>query len=129
MPEFLDGQFKLPVDTRTESTPVTVALVAEDSPADRAGIKPDDYIIAVDGNQFMHASEIMDYNEAHAGEEVLYKIHRRGKPGCNCDTTAEYLVKLNEKGSDYLLGVSMITTQSLSYSREYFVASKLSIFA
>lgn len=116
MPEFLDGQFRLPIDTRTESTPVEVVTVAEDSPAARAGIQSGDYIVAVDGNEFLRASEIMDYNDKHAGEEVTYKIYRRGEEGCNCDTNEELTVELNGKGADYLLGVSMATTQSLSYS-------------
>ncbi len=116
MPEFLDEQFKLPVDTRTDSTPVEVVLVAEGSPAERAGIKSGDYIVSVDGNEFLHASEIIDYNEEHAGEEVVYKIYRRGEDGCNCDKNEDFTVTLNETGAEYLLGVSMATAQSLSYS-------------
>ena len=38
MPEFLEGQFTVPVDTRIESTPVEISSVAEDSPADQAGL-------------------------------------------------------------------------------------------
>ena len=116
MPEFLDGQFQLPFDTREESTPVEILMVAENSPAERAGLMSGDYITAVDGNTFWHASEITDYNEEHAGEEVVYKIYRRGEEGCNCDTDQEVVIKLNEAGSEYLLGVSMETTQTMRYS-------------
>lgn len=116
MPEFIDGQFTIPSDTRVETTPVEIVEVAEDSPAEEAGILAGDLIVAVDGNEFVHASEITDYNDEHAGEEVTYKIHRRGEEGCNCDTDEEFTVKLNEEGSEYLLGVAMQTTQSLSYS-------------
>ncbi len=116
MPEFLEGQFTVPADTRVEATPVEIASVAEDSPADAAGIEAGDLILSVDGNTYYHASEITDYNEAHAGEEVSYKLYRRGEEGCNCDTELETSVKLNPEGSDYLLGVTMKTTQTLSYS-------------
>ena len=116
MPEFIEGQFTIPSDTRTDATPVEVVEVAEDSPAERAGILAGDLIVGVDGNEFYHASEITDYNEAHAGEEVVYKVYRRGEEGCNCDTNEEFVVELNEAGSEYLLGVSMASTQSLSYS-------------
>lgn len=117
MPEFIEGQFTIPNDTRTDATPVEIVEVAADSPAEKAGFLAGDQIIAVDGNEFVHTSEITDYNEEHAGEEVTYKIYRRGEEGCNCDTNEEFIVKLNEKeGSEYLLGVSMASTQSLSYS-------------
>ena len=116
MPEFLEGQFTVPVDTRVESTPVEVVEVAEDSPAAKAGIKVGDQIIAVDGNEYRRADEIIEYNESKAGGEVLYKLYRHGEPGCNCDTNFETMVTLNEKDSEYLLGVAMASSQSMSYS-------------
>ncbi|MBR0431149.1 site-2 protease family protein [Candidatus Saccharibacteria bacterium] len=128
MPEFLDGQFKIPADTKTEFTPVEIAVVAEDSPAERAGLEAGDLILAVDGNEFLHASEITDYNELHAGEEITYTI-KRITPECNCseDTTCDCSgdligmtfdtkITLNPADAEYLLGVSMATTQALSYS-------------
>lgn len=128
MPEFLDGQFKIPADTKTEFTPVEIAVVAEDSPAERAGLEAGDLILAVDGNEFLHASEITDYNELHAGEEITYTI-KRITPECNCseDTTCDCSddligmtfdtkITLNSADAEYLLGVSMATTQALSYS-------------
>lgn len=131
MPEFLEGQFKVPADTRTETTPVEIAVVAENSPAERAGLKSGDYIIAVDGNEFLHASEITDYNEAHAGESVTYTIKRLEticscleRTVCDCPGNTDAVVEntfdtdvlLNTTDADYLLGVSMATTQALSYS-------------
>lgn len=132
MPEFLEGQFTIPTDTKVKSTPVEVIRVAEGSPAEQAGIMTGDYIIAVDGNEFLHASDITDYNETKAGEEAVYTIQRKEtvcinqpqciKEPCDCLETEEGTrvfianVKLNPADSDYLLGVSMATTQSLSYS-------------
>ncbi|MBR3254372.1 site-2 protease family protein [Candidatus Saccharibacteria bacterium] len=133
MPEFLEGQFTIPIDTRTESTPVEITSVAEDSPASHAGIEAGDKIIAVDGHEFIHASEIIDYNETKAGEEVTYKIVREETvytadcaacpvdEECSCPyetqlNTIEKIIELNPAGSDYLLGVTMATSQSLSYS-------------
>lgn len=116
MPEFLEGQFTVPADTRVEATPVEITSVAEDSPASRAGIEAGDKIIAVDRNEFLHASEITDYNELHAGETVEYKVYRQGEEGCNCDANLDLSVTLNPADSEYLLGVTMATTQSLSYS-------------
>ena len=128
MPEFLEGQFTIPADTRADSTPVEISLVAEDSPAARAGLQAGDRILAVDGNTFTHASEITDYNATRAGEQVVYKIERPGDlaacacPDCEgceyppCVKTMDVSVTLNPADSEYLLGITMITTQTLSYS-------------
>lgn len=116
MPEFIDGQFTVSSDTRRVSEPVEIVMVAEGSPAEKAGLLSGDKILAVDGNEFLFASEITDYNETKKGEEVIYKISRKGEEGCNCDADFETAVVLNPEGSEYLLGVQMASTQSLSYS-------------
>lgn len=128
MPEFLDNQFTIPSDTRTVSTPVQIAEVAEDSPADKAGLKANDYIVSIDGMEMIHASEITDYNEEHAGNEVVYRIRREYDTHCSddcpeCDCISnhkveeqDYKITLNTAESEYLLGVTMKTSQALSYS-------------
>ncbi len=106
MPEFLDGQFTIAADTRTEATPVQVSYVAENSPAERAGFAEGDYITAIDGREVWRASEINDYNRQHAGEEVLYTLND------NEETT----VILNTSDAEYLLGITMTSTQTLTYA-------------
>ena len=124
MPEFLNGQFKVPIDTRTDFTPVQVTNVAEDSPASRAGIEVGNYIISVNGQDVNYASEINEINEQHAGEEVTYTIGE-AESGCpeqqECNEedkiiNRDILVQLNGADAEYLLGVSMASTQSISYS-------------
>lgn len=127
MPEFLDGQFTIANDTRTEATPVQITSVAEDSPAANAGIVEDDYILAIDGNYFTHAADISEYNKAHAGGIVTYTVQRdkacecpEGEV-CDCSSADEkeildMEVILNPADAEYLLGVTMATTQTLSYS-------------
>ena len=116
MPDFVDNQFTVESDTRTDAGTVTVARVVDDSPAAKAGILAGDQIVAVNGETVTRASEVVAENEAHAGGEVQYKLYRRGEEGCNCDTNLEVAAKLNEKGSDYLLGIAMQTGQTMSYS-------------
>ncbi len=106
MPEFLDGQFTIAADARTEATPVQVSYVAENSPAERAGFAEGDYITAIDGREVWRASEINDYNRQHAGEEVLYTLND------NEETT----VILNTSDAEYLLGITMTSTQTLTYA-------------
>ena len=116
MPEFLDGQFTMANDTRTDATPVQITSVAENSPAAKAGLAANDYIVAVNGTEVKYASEITDINTEHAGEEVSYKILRKGAEDCNCDKDLDLKVTLNPADSEYLLGVTMTSSQSLSYS-------------
>ncbi len=106
MPEFLDGQFTIAADTRTEATPVQVSYVAENSPAERAGFMEGDYITAIDGQEVWRASEINGYNRQHAGEEVVYTLND------NEETT----VILNTSDAEYLLGITMTSTQTLTYA-------------
>lgn len=132
MPEFLEGQFTIPNDTRRDATPVQITMVAENSPAERAGLKEGDYILAVDDNNVQYSSEITDYNEAHAGGEVKYKIERTEtgcvvQPDCyqepclcleegETKKVFESTVTLNSADSEYLLGVTMASSQAISYS-------------
>lgn len=116
MPDFIEGQFTVPSDTRVEFTPVQILTVAEDSPAAAAGMEAGDYIISIDGNEVRYSSDITSYNAKHADEEVNYKIYRRGEEGCNCDQNLDFVVKLNPSNADYLLGVTMESSQAKSYS-------------
>lgn len=109
MPEFLEGQFTVDADTRYESVPVQVTSVADNSPAERAGFQKDDYIIAVEGQDVKYSTDITKINEEHAGNEVEYRI-QRGEDEMNIHAT------LNGTDADYLLGVTMATTQAKSYS-------------
>ena len=111
MPKFLEGQFTVGSDTRVNAVPVEVSSVLEGSPAEKAGFKSGDKIISVDGNEFFHASEITEYNGTKKGKEVTYKLER-GDEGEIIETKPT----LNPDGSDYLLGITMKTTQTLSYS-------------
>lgn len=125
MPEFLDNQFTIAADTRVDSTPVKITSVAEGSPAEEAGFLAGDYITRVDYKDVTHAYEITDFNEAHAGETVVYSLNRKtvcAEGGCENPEHIEEVafwdaeVTLNSAEAEYLLGVTMETTQTLSYS-------------
>ena len=132
MPEFLDGQFTIDSDTRREAVPVQITSVVEGSPAERAGLKKDDYVLAVNGQEVKYASEITNINEQHAGGDVTYKIQRNEmvctnqpvciQEPCNCleeekqEATMDVVATLNGADAEYLLGVTMASTQAISYS-------------
>ena len=127
MPTFLDNQFTIKDDTRVVSEPVKVVVVAEDSPASRAGFKTGDKILSIDGNKMRYSYDITDYNSAHAGTTVNYTLERdeeKTDPDCSgdgCPTeTVSYTfdtpVTLNTSDEKYLLGISMETSMEVSYS-------------
>lgn len=132
MPEFLDGQYKVKEDTRIEGGEVMVVEVVEDSPAERAGFKAGDIIRKINGEKVIYASDVTELNKAHAGEEVTYTIDRVEEgcieqPDCYVEpcpclkegdvtVTQKITARLNSAESEYLLGVSMSSSQALAYS-------------
>lgn len=130
MPEFLDNQFTIASDSKVDAKPIQITSVAEDSPASKANLKTGDYILAINDESVKYSSDVSEYNDAHAGEQVTYKIIRSQNEECiknqdcwygecNCNDSIELLeipITLNPKDSEYLLGVSMSTSQALTYS-------------
>ena len=116
MPNFLDGQFTVEADTRVDRTPVEIKEVFENSPAEKAGFRAGDFILAVDDQPVGTGSEIIEINQKKAGQEVKYKIHRKGDEGCNCDQDLDLTAYLNSDESEYLIGIKMASSESLSYS-------------
>ena len=109
MPDFLNNQFTIPVDTYTEAGKVEILTIADNSPAERAGLKQNDYIVKVGGNEITRAKDVIEYNKAHAGGEGVYTILRD-------EETFDVTANLNNQDSSYLLGVALAGTQSLSHS-------------
>ena len=109
MPAFIEGQFTVDADTRVDRAPVQITSVIEGSPAEQAGIQTDDYILTIDGNEVWNSNDVSEANKAHAGESVKYTV-RRG------DEEREIEATLNPADAEYLLGVTMSSTQALSYS-------------
>ena len=127
MPNFLDGQFTIEADTRVEQAPVQVKNVIENSPAERAGFLSDDYLLAVNGQDVRSGSEVIDINKQHAGEEINYKVRRTVKEPVVCEQAPcgdyheeevelDLSAVLNSADSEYLLGITMESSQSLAYS-------------
>lgn len=138
LPEVLDHQFTIKSDeTISADSHVTVGAVMEKSPAEKAGFQPDDRIVKVNDTPVYTSSDVIDFNNAHAGETVTYTIERRYLQECaaNCleqsdpapciDTCNQYAaadpvhqinldVALNSAGSEYLLGVTM-SVPTLTY--------------
>lgn len=125
MPAFLDGQFTVEADTRKEWTPVRITSVAENSPAERAGMMEGDLILRADDESIADVDDLTEYNASKAGEEVAYMVVRGVSEECvnqkapECPDEIEGLeikATLNSADAEYLLGVTMSQQQALSYS-------------
>lgn len=107
MPQFIENQFTVESDSSVISEPVLVSEVMADSPAATAGLKAGDSILAIEGEETLTGTDIINTNEAHAGETLTYTIeHSDG-------TTEDVEITLNTADADYLLGISMNSSQTL----------------
>jgi regulator of sigma E protease len=71
------------------SDPQTAILdVVKDLPADKAGLKPSDIILSLDGKQFTEISALQSYIKERAGNPVEFKV-RRGSQELNLPVTPE----------------------------------------
>lgn len=101
MPEFINNQFSVSGDTRTEPQAIIITEVLSDSPADQAGIRAGDKIVAIEGRPLDSANYLANFNQSNAGEIVKYTVQKEDR------STTEVSVKLNPSDSAYLLGVTM----------------------
>jgi len=117
MPHFVPGQFSVESDTRVEANPVVIESVIEGSPAEAAGLMAGDEIVRMhldtckyekcEANMVVHDSveirspmDVTEFNARRAGQLVELSYVRDGE-------NQKVEVQLNEKGSEYLLGVTM----------------------
>jgi regulator of sigma E protease len=59
--------------------PPAIASVFKDSPADRAGLKTGDAIVAIDGQKMFSTLAISDYIKEHAHQPVAFTVQRGDK--------------------------------------------------
>ena len=65
-----------------------MASVFSESPAERAGLKPGDAVVAIDGQKVFSTLSISDYIKAHAGRPVAFTV-RRGNEELTLNVTPE----------------------------------------
>jgi len=74
IPELVPNQFSVPGDTHVSSQQVFAAAVAKDSPAQKAGIQPQDVLLEANHQKLTGAQQLVDFTTAHAGQEVTLTI-------------------------------------------------------
>lgn len=74
IPELVPNQFSVPGDTQVSSQQVFAAAVAKDSPAQKAGIQPQDVLTEVNHQKLTSAQQLVDFTTAHAGQQVTLTV-------------------------------------------------------
>ncbi len=110
LPEIMTNQFSIKSDEQISADSyVTVSEVMSGSPAEAAGFKEDDKIISIDGQTIRTSSDIIDFNNAHAGKTVTYTVLR------DCTKSSKYKNGLYDGWADYCGGLT--ATGEISYPK------------
>ena len=135
MPEFINGQFSMPVDSRVEWVPVQVSKVMEDSPATKAGFEVGDFVLQAGDVHIEGTDDIASFDSGHAEQQVKYTVVRGINDECAkrvdwqgdwreslkevCEgggTVVDLDVTLNKVDSEYMLGIAMKQSEKKTYS-------------
>ena len=99
MPKVLSNQVQLPFDTEVRRSPVTIAKITPNSPADKIGLKVNDELIKINGQPLTEAEKLPVITKQSSGKKVRVEYRRDGK-----ESSVD--VQLNDeksaKGSGYL---------------------------
>lgn len=79
MPKILSNQVQLPFDTEVRRSPVTIAKITPNSPADKIGLKANDELIKINGQPLTEAEKLPVITKQNAGKKVRVEYRRDGK--------------------------------------------------
>lgn len=111
MPKIIDHQFSVPSDTKTiqEVQHADVVLAAEvvaNSPAEHAGIKENDRLLSIAGQQISNTEQVAEATGANAGKTVQVSVERAGQQ-------KSFEVTLNKENTgDGYLGIASSSGRS-----------------
>lgn len=76
LPAAVESPSDIPAHASFSRPQLAILDVTAGLPADLAGLKRNDIILAVDGNHFSAVPEIQNYVKAHAGSQVIFEVKR-----------------------------------------------------
>lgn len=79
LPKILPQQVVLPIDNNLVRSPLVVARVNDDSPAQKAGLQAGDQIISVDGVIMKTSEQLVNTTKTLASQEVEIELSRGGE--------------------------------------------------
>lgn len=79
MPKILSNQVQLPFDTEVRRSPVAIAKITPNSPADKIGLKVNDELIKINGQPLTEAEKLPVITKQSSGKKVRVEYRRDGK--------------------------------------------------
>ena len=79
MPKVLSNQVQLPFDTDVRRSPVTIAKITPNSPADKIGLKVNDELIKINGQSLTEAEKLPVITKQSSGKKIRVEYRRDGK--------------------------------------------------
>ncbi|MFA5795168.1 MAG: RIP metalloprotease RseP [Candidatus Brocadiia bacterium] len=86
-----------------ESTPPIIGAVKMGSPAHKAGLKPGDRVLSVNGDPVKSSGRLMEIIKANPGKELLLKVHRAEPDGKYNELALTALPAKDTAGNGYMM--------------------------
>lgn len=108
LPKIIENQFSIPADTVVKSAPLQLSYIANDSPAQKAGLKQGDRLLRINGVKMTSPSMLSDTTKQDQGKEVEIIYARNGT-----EYTTHATLHTDNNNSQGYLGVSASQRQEL----------------
>ncbi len=93
--------------------PTYITDVAPNSPAESAGIHPNDIVLKVDGTPIESSRDLVEYTQAHRGQEMTLTLQRGNK-----EIQVSLVPRLNPPPGEGAMGVGIFTKYTELYITE-----------
>ncbi len=79
LPAAIESASDIPAGASFSQPQTLIMEVVKDLPADKAGLKPNDIILNIDGQKFEQIKDIQAYVKTHAGSQITFDVKRGGQ--------------------------------------------------
>lgn len=79
LPPIIQNQFSFGQPQYVQDKQLMAVAVADDSPAQKAGIERGDMILSGDGQRFVAETELLAFTKSHAGQKATFEVESDGR--------------------------------------------------